>query len=246
MEIPGKLVVRTYAPARRWIMLAILLLLGSLALYVVFELGRYKAGYDAMQAAAERDALQLQINQQQQSMREMRVQLAAAEEARVAEVRERSEVARTIGELQAQVERQQQDVEFYRGLVAQPNQSKEAVLVGVQQFHIASLQGNQTYALRFSLNRQLRPGEPLSGVFGITIDGTKDGVPISASLTDLAGGKTGGKDELPFNVRYTTSIDQEVILPEDFKPERVTIELRPDKKGVSPYRQTFVWRVDPS
>jgi hypothetical protein len=242
MEIPGKLVVRTYAPARRWIISAILLLLGTLALYVVFELGRYKAGYDAMLAAAERDALQLQINQQQQSMREMRVQIAAAEEARVAEVRERSEVSRSIGELQAQVERQQQDVEFYRGLVAQPNQAKEAVLVGVQQFHITALQDNQTYALRFSLNRQLRPGEPLSGALGITVDGTKDGVPVSASLSDLAG----GQNELPFNVRYTTSIDQKVILPGDFKPERVTIELRPDRKGVSPYRQTFVWRVDPS
>src|SRR5580698_10531980 len=121
MEIPGKLVVRTYAPARRWVIFAIVLILGLLALYVVFELGRYKAGYDAMQATGERDAMQLQINQQQQSMREMRVHLAAAEEARVSDARERTEVARTIGELQAQVERQQQDVEFYRGLVPQPS-----------------------------------------------------------------------------------------------------------------------------
>jgi hypothetical protein len=242
MEIPGKLVVRTYAPARRWIVFAIVLLLSTLALYVVFELGRYKAGYDAMQAAAERDALQLQINQQQQAAREMRVQLAAAEEARIAEVRERSEVARTIGELQAQVERQQQDVDFYRGLVAQPNQQKDAVLVGVQQFHIAPLPASQAFALRFSLNRLQRPGEALNGELGITVDGTRDGSPASAELADL----TGGKNELSFNVRYTTSIDQEVILPGDFKPERVTIELRPDKKGVGPYRQTFVWSVDPS
>ena len=241
MEIPGKLVVRTYAPARRWVISSILFLLGSLALYVAFELGRYKAGYDAMQAASERDALQLQISQQQQAARQMRVQLAAAEEARVAEVRERSEVARTIGELQAQIERQQQDVEFYRGLVTLPGQ-KEAVIVGVQQFHIAPLPGNQAFALRFSLNRLLRPGEALNGVLGITVDGTRDGSPVSEDLAAL----TGGKNELPFNVRYTTSVDQEVILPGDFKPERVTIELRPDKKGVGPYRQTFMWTVDPS
>ena len=241
MEIPGKLVVRTYAPARRWVFVAILFLLGSLALYLAFELGRYKAGYDAMQAASERDALQAQILQQQQQAREMRVQLAAAEEARVAEVRERSEIARTIGELQAQVERQQQDVEFYRGLVAQPGQ-KDEVLLGVQQFHVAPLPGNQAYALRFSLNRLIRPGEALNGMFGITIEGTNDGNATSADLAVL----TGGKNELPFNVRYTTSIDQEVILPPDFKPERVTIELRPERKGVGPYRQTFVWNVDPS
>jgi len=241
MEIPGKLVVRTYAPARRWVIVAILCLLGSLALYVAFELGRYKAGYDAMQAASERDALQRKIEQQMQQAREMRVQLAAAEEARVADVREREEVARAIGELQAQVERQQQDVEFYRGLVAQPGQ-KDVVLVGVQQFHIAPLPDNQGFALRFSLNRLLRPGEALNGMLGITIEGTSGGNPTSADLAAL----TGGKNELPFNVRYTTSIDQEVILPGDFKPERVTIELRPDKKGVGPYRQTFVWTVDPS
>ena len=82
MEIPGRLVVRTYAPARRGVMLAMLVLLCGLALYVAFELGRYKAGYDAMQAAAEREALQVQIGQLQQSERETRVQLAAAEEGR--------------------------------------------------------------------------------------------------------------------------------------------------------------------
>jgi hypothetical protein len=241
MEIPGKLVVRTYAPARRWVVVALLLLLASLALYVAFELGRYKAGFDAMQAASERDALQLQIGQLQQTARQTRVQLAAGEEARIAEVRERSEVARTIGELQAQVERQQQDVEFYHGMVAQPGQ-KDSVLIGVQQLRIVPLPGNQAFALRFSVNRLQRPGEPLNGVLGITVDGTRDGNPASTDLAAL----TGGKNELPFNVRYTTTIDQEVILPPDFKPERVTIELRPDRKGVTPYRQTFVWTVDPS
>jgi hypothetical protein len=241
MDIHSKLVVRTYAPVRRWVISAIVLLLGGLALYVAFELGRYKAGYDAMLAASESEALQLQIARQQQAERQMRVQLAAAEEARVAEVRERSEVARTIGELQAQVERQQQDVEFYRGLVAQPGQ-KEAVLVGVQQFHIAPMPGNLAYALRFSLNRLLRPGEALSGMFGITVDGTRDGAAVSIDLAGL----TGGKAELPFSVRYTTSVNQQVILPADFKPDRVTIELRPERKGVGPYRQTFVWSVDPS
>ena len=43
------------------------------------------------------------------------MQLAAAEEARVGEGRERAEVARTIGELQAQVARDQQEMGFYRG-----------------------------------------------------------------------------------------------------------------------------------
>jgi hypothetical protein len=241
MEIPGRLVVRTYGPARPWILYTILVLLGVLLLYVAFELGRYKAGYDAMQAAAEREMLQLQIGQLEQQLRETRVQLAAAQEGRVAEVRERSELARTIGELQAQVETEQQDVEFYRGVLAQPGQ-QATVIVGVQQFHIAPLPGTQRFALRFSLSRLQRPGEPINGTLGITVDGTRDGGPVSADLAQL----TGGKNELAFNFRYTIGIDQPVTLPADFKPDRVTIEIRPEHKPTAPYRRTFAWSVDPS
>jgi hypothetical protein len=241
MDIPGKLVVRTYAPARRWVIVSILALLAALALYVAFELGRYKAGYDAMQAAAERDALRGQIERQRDTEREMRVQLAAADEARVAQVRERSEVARTIGELQAQVERQQQDVEFYRGLVAQPGQ-QATVLVGVQQFHIAPQRDPQKFSLRFSLSRLQRPGEPVSGTLGITVDGMRDGMPATEDLAAL----TGGRNALSFSFRYTSSVEQEVSVPADFKPDRVTIEVRPEHKGATPYRRTFVWSLDPS
>jgi len=241
MEIPGKLVVRTYAPARRWITLAILMLLAGLALYVMFELGRYKAGYDAIQAAAQRDGLQQHIEQLEREERELRVQLAAGDQTRVGEGRERAEVARTIGELQAQVARDRQEIEFYRGLVAQPGQAEDAIQV--QQFRIASVAGNDhRYALRFNLSRQQHPEEAISGTIVISIDGSRNGAADSAELAAL----TGGKNELAFNFRYFAAIEQPITLPEDFKPERVTIEVRPGRKGMAPYRQTFVWNADPS
>ena len=240
MQTPGKMVVRTYAPVRRWVTLAILLLLLGLAFYVMFELGRYKAGYDALQAASQRDGLQQQIDRLERTQRELRVQLAAAEEARIGEGRERAEVARTIGELQAQVARDQQEMGFYKGLVAQPGQ-QAADAVQVQQFRIATLPGEQRYALRFSLSRTQRPEEAVNGTLAITIDGTRDGAAASVDLAAL----TAGKNELAFNFRYFAAIEQPVTLPGDFRPDHVTIEVRPGRKGVAPYRQTFVWSVDP-
>jgi hypothetical protein len=241
MQTPGKMVVRTYAPVRRWVTLAILLLLLGLAFYVMFELGRYKAGYDALQAASQRDGLQQQIDRLERTQRELRVQLAAAEETRLGEGRERAEVARTIGELQAQVARDQQEMGFYKGLVAQPGQ-QAADAVQVQQFRIATLPGEQRYALRFSLSRTQRPEEAVNGTLAITIDGTREGAAASVDLAAL----TGGKNELAFNFRYFAAIEQPVALPGDFRPDHVTIEVRPGRKGVAPYRQTFVWSVDPS
>ena len=241
MQIPGKLVVRTYAPARRWIVLSILVLLAGLASYVMFELGRYKAGYDALQAAAQRDGLQDQIDKLERTEHELRVQLAAAEQARLAEGQERAEVARTIGELQAQVARDQQEMGFYRGLVAQPGQPA-ADTVRVQQFRIATMPGDQHFALRFSLSRTQRPEEAISGTIAVTVEGSRDGAPSSADLAAL----TGGKDEMPFNFKYFAAIEQSITLPGDLKPDHVTIEVRPARKGVAPYRQTFVWYADPS
>jgi hypothetical protein len=241
MEIPGKLVVRTYAPVRRWVVLCILVLLAGLALYVMFELGRYTAGYDAMLVATQRDALQAQIDQLERAQRELRVQLAAADQARVGEGRERAEVARTIGDLQAQVGRQQQDVEFYRGLVAQPGPDATDA-VRVQQFHIAVLPGAQKFALHFSLSRLQRPEEATNGMLAITIDGSQEGGAASVDLAQL----TGGKNEVPFNFRYYQTIEQPVTLPADFKPDSVTIEVRPARKGMEAYRRTFVWTADPN
>ena len=240
-QIPGKLVVRSDAPARRWLMRGAALVLIAAALYAAFELGRYQGGYDALHATAQRNALQQRLAAMQQSQRHLNMQLAADEEERVANIRERAEVARTIGQLQAQVERQQQDVEFYRGLVAPQAGQAADLAVRVQQFHIAALPVAQQFMLRFTLNRITQPARALNGTLAITVDGMQNGMPASTDLAAL----TGSKDALPFDFRYYTEFEQRITLPVAFRPVSVTIEVRPTRKGVAPYRQTFVWEVDP-
>ncbi|HEX4023872.1 MAG TPA: DUF6776 family protein [Steroidobacteraceae bacterium] len=240
-QVPGKLVVKAYAPARPWIAGVTVLLLVAVAVYGAFELGRYQAGYDALRATAQRGALQQQLAQLQQAQHQLNVQLASAQEQQVADIRERAEVARTIGQLQAQVERQQQDVEFYRGLVAPQAAQAANVTVRVQQFHIAALPVAQQFVLHFTLNRLAQPERNINGTLAITVDGSQNGGPGSADLATL----TGGKNELAFDFRYYADIEQQITLPVAFKPDSVTIEVRPARKGVAPYRQTFIWEVDP-
>ena len=52
--------------------------------------------------------------------------------------------------------------------------------------------------------------------------------------------------ELPFNFRYFQNFEQEIAIPAGFAPERLTVEVRSGKKGVSPVTQTFPWNVDAS
>jgi len=86
----------------------------------------------------------------------------------------------------------------------------------------------------------------LGPIFSRGMDGLAEkieraGVTASVDLATLTAGKT---RELPYSFRYFTSIEQPVTLPADFKAERVTIEIRPARKSVAPYRQTFVWNPD--
>jgi hypothetical protein len=243
MNIPGKLVVRTYAPARRWMMLASALLLGTVGLYLAFEFGRQKAGFDGIQAAQQRAALEGQIASLQNTIHDMQVQLAAADEARISQVRERSEVAKNIGELQAALGRAQQDLEFYRG-IANPVAGARPQPVRVQQFQVLTTDAAaRSYTLRFALNRPTRPEESTAGTLGVTIEGERAGAAASVDLALLTDGK---QRELPYSFRYYSNVEQLVTMPADFRPERVTIEIRPARKGLAPYRQTFVWNPDVS
>ena len=56
--------------------------------------------------------------------RELRTRLAELDTIRIGRAREQAEVARTIGDLQAQVARQAQELAFYRGIVAQAATSR--------------------------------------------------------------------------------------------------------------------------
>jgi len=242
MDIPGKLIIRTYAPVRRWLVLLVLALLVVLSLYLAYEFGHYQAGFDGIRAAQERSALQGRIDELTATLKELRVQVAAADAGQTAQARERAEVARTIGELQADVARQQQELEFYRGLALPQGAAAAAAPVRVQQFQIVARdESARQYVLRFSLNRLVRPEEQIAGQLAIMVDGERNASAASIDLGALTGGAAG---VVPFNFRYFASVEQPITLPADFRPQRVTIEVRPGRKGVAPYRQTFVWVVE--
>src|SRR5262245_34563846 len=106
-------------PRRRAIIGAVVLVLAGFVLYVIYEWGRYDGGYDRMAASQERVEHRVALERLEKTNRELRTRLAELDTVRIGRAREQAEVARTIGDLQAQVARQAQDLAFYRGIVAQ-------------------------------------------------------------------------------------------------------------------------------
>jgi hypothetical protein len=189
-------------------------------------------------------ALNDRIAQLDNAAREMRVQLAAADAGQVAQVRERSEVSRSIGELQAELGRAQQELEFYRAIANPQAGGAQGAPVRVQQFHVLVTNAEaHAFTLRMALNRPIRPEESTGGTLAVSVDGERAGAAASLDLAALTGGKV---KQLDYSFRYYANLEQAIVLPADFKPERVSIEIRPARKGVAPYRQIFVWNPDAS
>ena len=235
------LVVRTHAPMRRVFTVIAITLLGAFALYVVYELGRFDAGYDRLAVSQERAEHEVTLDRLEKANRELRTKLAELDTIRIGRAREQAEVSRSIGDLQAQVARQVQELAFYRGIVAQ---SATSTGVKIQQLRITPGEKAGRFKVRMVLVRSVRPEDVVSGTIVIGAEGASAaGQATSLDNGALSGGKT---RELPFNFRYFQNLEPEIALPSGFQPERLTVEVRSSRKGVSPVTQTFPWTVDAS
>ena len=234
------LVVRQRAPALRNALRIAVGLVCLFALYVVYEVGRYNAGYDRQAVAQQRTVLEVRIEHLQKDNRELRTRLAEADTIRAGRSREEGELARAMGELQAQVARQQQELAFYRGVVAQ---NATALGVKIEQLRITAGARPATYIVHMSLVRSGRAESAASGSVQLSLEGTYDGGPRRLDLATLSSGKS---RELRYDFRYLQNFDQEIAVPLAFKPEQLVVEVQSSRHDVAPLSQTFLWTVEAS
>lgn len=232
------IVVRAH-PKRRLAIGIAILLLSLFALYFVYELGRYDAGYDRMAVAQQRVEQKVIIERLEKMNRELRTQLAELDTVRIGRAREQAEVARTIGDLQAQIARQSQELAFYQGIVTQSGTRGPGVRV--QQLRISSTDKAGQFRVHFALVRSGRPDDVVTGALTLAVDGESAGIPTTLNLAALTDGK---QRELPVTFRYFENFEQEIALPSGFLPEQLTVVMRSGRKGREPLTQTFLWSVD--
>jgi hypothetical protein len=237
--LPPKLVVTTYAPTRRMITIILLVLMVAVGVYGMFEFGRYRAGFDYPTALRKQAELRGRIEDQEATISDLRAKVAQLESSTVGQTREREEVQRTIGELQAQVARANQELAFFRGIVTQNANSAE---VKIQQARMLATATANKFRIRVTLVQPMKPDTVVSGVVVLSVDGELEGKPGRADFATLSGGK---RKEIPFTFRYLENIEEEITMPPGMKPEQLLVEVRSNRRGSAPVQQSYVWSVDP-
>jgi hypothetical protein len=239
-ELPAKLVVRRASPLRR-LMLAAAIVAVLAALYLSYELGRHDGGYDVVAAMEQRDAFQATIRKLEKANSDLNARVAQLDTLRVGRTQERTELGHTIGELQAQVARQTQEIAFYRSVMSE-SAAPRGTGLELRQVRITPGSAAGRYQVHLTLLERTRPEAEAKGTLRLSVHGSRDGKPVTLDEAALIGAKSATQ---PFSFRYFERFDQEIALPEGFQPRQLVVvaETR-GRKSAAPLTQTFPWRVE--
>jgi hypothetical protein len=233
-DATDKFVIRRHTPTRTLLLRCAALLIGLFALYVVFEVGRYSAGFDRASASQQRrDQLQLVAGLKGQ-IQALHTQVAQLQNLQGGATREHEEVGREIAELQAQIDRDRQDLAVYRGVIAP---ASSGTSLQVQQLRITTGDAANHFVAHLTLMQAGKPDATVSGDVSLRVTGTING---ATSFIDALGGPAKGA----VSFRYYQAEEYQIVVPDGFQPSGVVVTLHDGRANGTVATQNFPWRLD--
>lgn len=214
-------------------------LLAALAIgaaYLAFEFGRIRAGYDVIEAAAERGELEERIDALEKEKLALSEQVALLETHRDIDRQAYAEVEKSLGKLQVKIQEQQDAIAFYRGIVS-PADGQSGLRV--QDFRLTRGPEEREYNIRLVLVQAMKHDRKVTGDVSLSIAGLQDGEQRSYDYRELL--PEDGEAKWAFSFRYFQDFDRQVVLPDGFEPERVTVQVESRTKSIDSIEASYSW-----
>ncbi|OED49218.1 hypothetical protein ACH42_01970 [Endozoicomonas sp. (ex Bugula neritina AB1)] len=131
---------------------------------------------------------------------------------------------------------------FYQSIIA-PEDLREGVKLNA--FDLVSGDAPNQFKLRMVVSQVSRSNNFLRGTLSASVKGLRDGKPETLSLLELS-----GEEERPvLGFRYFQSFPDDrgfmnLELPENFKPEKITINVRIRSGGAKSLEKVFDWQEE--
>ena len=223
-----------WSPWLPWI--AGLLLVLAAGFWLGHRQGQLAAGHDAVASARERRELQAEIARLQSEVSRLNTQVAELEMSRRLDREAYGQVERTLGDLQSRLARQGDDLAFYRSIVS-PADGVQGLRI--QRFAVRPGTQQREFVVEVTLIQAMRQDSNVSGLVQVVVQGMDGASPAKYSIGQLLGRKDA---QLPFSFRYFQTIQKAVVLPENFQPYEVEVDVR-SRRLATPLRQSFPWKV---
>ncbi len=218
-----RMVVRPRLPLRVKLLLA-LLVLGALVgmTRYAYHAGLERAGYLRAHEAEARAALERRIHALEQENARQQELLARAERQLQIDRTAYQELDQALAASTRQIAELREELNFYRNIIS-PADRKRGVQIQAFRVTAGALPGRYRYKL--VLIQAFDHKKRAKGRVAITITGLRGGERQAFQVP------AGPATPLAFDFRYYQNLEGEMVLPEGFHPERVTIQVTANRPG---------------
>ena len=205
----------------------------------MYDLGLSKAGFRSSAAATEIDNLEAQNEELAQANKALSEQVAVLETAAKIDREAYRQVDAQLAELQSRILAQQEDLEFYRGIVGEDDGSA----IRIQSFQVLPGMRDDEFELRLVLAQALRASREISGRVQLQLEGLQRSEPLTLDMDELNPELSG----LDYRFRYFQDLKADIVLPPDFEPRRVRVQVMPRSrsgKSAKTVEEFFAWQPE--
>ena len=111
--------------------------------------------------------------------------------------------------------------------------------VSVQDLKVIRGKKEREFNVRLVLVQAMKHDRKVSGDVSLTIFGDQDGVETSYALAQLL--RDDEETTWTYSFRYFQNFDRQLVLPDDFTPERIDVEVRSRTRSISSIEESFAW-----
>jgi hypothetical protein len=235
LERAARVTVSRRADRPKWIYVAVVLVAAG-SLYLAYELGRYRSGYSIVDHRRESANFAAKLAEEQAISDELRRQVAIGETASEIDRATYDQVRAELGELQAKIQAQEEELVFYRGIVSPQDRIPG---LRIQSLEALPSDGERGYLVRLLLVQAIVQNRALSGSVKLQIEGMQDGQTASFDAAELV--VPGESYDMDYEFRYFQGLETELALPVGFEPQRMIVEIWPNEARAERINQTFEW-----
>jgi nitrogen fixation-related uncharacterized protein len=235
-----RLVIKRHTPGRGRLILGMAIILGIVALWGLFEWGRKAGGYDRLEATREKAELRQEVGRLEAANDDLARQLAVLETAQKVDGQAYGQVSAELDDLQSQIAELQKELAFYRGIMS-PADGREGLQI--QTLQLSDNGGEGRYQLKLVLIQAGPQNKRVQGAVNVALVGPRSGAaePRRLNLAEVAA----DADDMKYSFRYFQVLERDFVLPEDFLPAEIEVNIKPSSKG-DPVVAAFPWRPEES
>ncbi|ODS24674.1 hypothetical protein AB835_02025 [Candidatus Endobugula sertula] len=235
------LVVVAYCPYRYWVRCTLFIVIVVLLVVGSYYSGFYRGSSTEKAAIVERDQLRNSYAEKIVRIEELEQQVANLALGSQVDRKATEQVRARVVELKNQIAELERDNTFYRDLM-RPDNEDTGISVGVPT--ITSVKVDNTYEYKMVVKQLDANRLKVRGYLEFDLVGKNGEKDRRISLQEVSDNIDSGRIKL--NFRYFQRIEGQMVLPQDFTPDRIELKVvlvRPKKTLIE---KKFKWSIKES